>query len=424
MRRFWKFIAAVALLLLLTGLALFSAQVPEKRSAMPQLIYRNFATEPSPFYPDVPNAWWTPTWPLFAANDPDDDTQLLLAENVDIVSNRLSFLASDPVISGAAWGNASGVNYGTTSMHDAYNNNSPHTLYWEADVLLTTAIYTANDVPWAPLFSLYSRSSIFSNTMELAVAYNAPAFEIYIGYLDGNGGWEDNGGIPIYADVGGLIGTTVNFRLEMTPASLVVPTDPQDYLVNLDGIIRLYINDVLEYESTVSPFVPSYPNVNAYQQYEVGSVAIGFSGFAGEYEYLDFGYELPVGLPEVGLNIDPGATIGLTWVEFTDALGAVHVWSQHALPDPASYYEGWKEPRVLEWNEITRSLSDHQGQYVGSQAGWLNDDTDLAIRQLLNSTRYFYNRVVVIRTISDPDRRALLTPRTIFRGRVRGYEAK
>jgi hypothetical protein len=117
--------------------------------------------------------------------------------------------------------------------------------------------------------------------------------------------------------------------------------------------------------------------------------------------------------------------VGFTWAEFTDRHGGLKVWTDMArpLPDPATYFGGYKEDRVIQWDEITRAFSDRQGQYEGMTFGVRLHDLDRAIRGMLgtDATRMFLNAPLVVRMISDDDRRALLTPRTVARGFVRGY---
>lgn len=96
-----------------------------------------------------------------------------------------------------------------------------------------------------------------------------------------------------------------------------------------------------------------------------------------------------------------------------------YVWSKVDLPDPATYYHGFKEARILSYGEINRSLSDDRGNYEGADFSFTASDTDRLIRGLMSgaATKYgFANRNVVVRMISDAGRRLLEIPRTIARG--------
>ena len=155
------------------------------------------------------------------------------------------------------------------------------------------------------------------------------------------------------------------------------------------------------------------------------SVGVGSANSNGiVYHWFIFGSGTdPVIVPEIPIPTTPGY-IGLTWVEFTDSSGNLSVWSQFALPDPPSYYGGYKEPRVTTWGVIRRALSDDLGQYSGADFNFTLDDTDRRIRGLLAgaSTQFFPNRNVVVRTIDDASRRLLKTPRTIMRGFIDLYK--
>jgi hypothetical protein len=128
--------------------------------------------------------------------------------------------------------------------------------------------------------------------------------------------------------------------------------------------------------------------------------------------------------PEMTFPRDLSGDILVAWIEFTDAQGTTHVWSDVALPDPATYYFGNKDARVTRWGTIRRSLSDDLGEYVGSEFSFTVSDADHAIRTLLAdaATRAFTNRAIVTRMITDAGRRALQRPRDVFVGALRDYQ--
>lgn len=132
---------------------------------------------------------------------------------------------------------------------------------------------------------------------------------------------------------------------------------------------------------------------------------------------------IEVTTPEVEFE-SADVSIGLTWVEFTDKADVLHVSSKIELPDPSTYYGGFKEHRVTSWGQIVRALSDRAGQYEGGEFSWVWSDTDRAIRAMLDaeSTRVFLNRPVTVRMIDDVNRRLLATPRTMWKGLVRSYK--
>jgi hypothetical protein len=93
-------------------------------------------------------------------------------------------------------------------------------------------------------------------------------------------------------------------------------------------------------------------------------------------------------------------------------------WADHPLPDPSAYYRGWKEPRVLTWGKIRRALSGWNGEYETSDFQILLSDTDYLLRTL-DDDDDLVNDHVVVRMITDEGRRALETPRVVYRGLVR-----
>lgn len=114
----------------------------------------------------------------------------------------------------------------------------------------------------------------------------------------------------------------------------------------------------------------------------------------------------------------------LVWAEWTGSDAAKRVWASVDLPDPASYYEGFKEAKLLTPGTVSRELSDEKGEYQSQSFSVTVDDSDYDIRTLLgqnDTRRLIINTLIVMRMISDEDRRALLTPRTVGIGLVRGY---
>lgn len=117
-----------------------------------------------------------------------------------------------------------------------------------------------------------------------------------------------------------------------------------------------------------------------------------------------------------------GTTVPLIWVEIALADGT-YVYAKVDLPDPASYYGGWKEGRLLSVGGVKRALSDRLGNYEAAQFSFSLSDYDRLIRAKLGgaATKWFMNRFVTMRMISDQGRRALLVPRIIAIGYLRDY---
>jgi len=101
-----------------------------------------------------------------------------------------------------------------------------------------------------------------------------------------------------------------------------------------------------------------------------------------------------------------------------------YTWSKVDLPDPADYYGGYKQPRLLKSGQYMRALSDRRGEPEMSTFDFTVSDTDRLVRGLLAgaTSRYIINKTVIVRTISDAGRRALEIPRTVAIGVIRDYE--
>jgi len=115
---------------------------------------------------------------------------------------------------------------------------------------------------------------------------------------------------------------------------------------------------------------------------------------------------------------------GLTWLILTTRTGAIYVWADRPLPDPSTYYHGWKEPRVITWGKIRRACSQVlTGQYENADLTVELDDTDRLLRGL-DDARDLIGASVTVHMITDPGRRVLDTPRTVFRGKVADAKPK
>ena len=124
-------------------------------------------------------------------------------------------------------------------------------------------------------------------------------------------------------------------------------------------------------------------------------------------------------------HFEVGDTFGpLIWAELAEPGGTTYVAAPVDLPDPASYYHGYKAPTLLGAGRMRRALSDDEGQYEAQRFTVTVDDTARRWRTYLGArdvTRLLLNRRVVCRMISDDGRRALQRPRTVAIGLVRGY---
>lgn len=92
------------------------------------------------------------------------------------------------------------------------------------------------------------------------------------------------------------------------------------------------------------------------------------------------------------------------------------------LNDPADYYLGYKAGVVLQWDEVSRGLSDRTGTLQHLSFGATFSDTDRRFRTLLDGAAPNpTNRSLVLRQIDDEDRRVGGTPRIAANGYVINY---
>lgn len=115
----------------------------------------------------------------------------------------------------------------------------------------------------------------------------------------------------------------------------------------------------------------------------------------------------------------------LLWAEIEQPDGSTTVHAPVDLPDPPTYYHGYKGPSLLGAGRVRRALSDEQGQYESQRFTLSLDDTARTWRALLgtpSSARLLLNKRVVVRMVSDPGRRTLQRPRTVALGLIRSYE--
>lgn len=102
----------------------------------------------------------------------------------------------------------------------------------------------------------------------------------------------------------------------------------------------------------------------------------------------------------------------------------IHSWAKIALPDPSTYYGGYKEPRLLTIGPIQRALSDRRGNFETASFDFTISDHDRLIRGKLAglTSKWLTNKTVIARMISDEDRRALLVPRIVGIGKIRDFQ--
>lgn len=110
----------------------------------------------------------------------------------------------------------------------------------------------------------------------------------------------------------------------------------------------------------------------------------------------------------------------LLWVEWKPGDGTTRAYAEVALPDPSTYHEGYKAPRLLGVSEVRRALAGPRWDYeVGRWSARLADE-DRTLRALLatGDTAYWSLRELALYAASDVGRRAQVTPRLMGWGLV------
>lgn len=148
---------------------------------------------------------------------------------------------------------------------------------------------------------------------------------------------------------------------------------------------------------------------------ETGDWKKWLDGLAGTYLYQI----APTILPIESLT---GELVPLIWAEITLDTGTL-VYAKVDLPDPSTYYGGFKQARILSVGAIKRALSDRLGNYEAAQFSLTLSDWDRAIRGKLGSeaSKWFLNRFVTLRMISDTSRRQQKLARVVGIGYLRDY---
>jgi len=146
------------------------------------------------------------------------------------------------------------------------------------------------------------------------------------------------------------------------------------------------------------------------------------------YTILAFRSGIDAPQDEVEFDDFAAGDVGLSWMELihVDSAGLpkTYKWSPIALPDPSHYYGGFKEPRVIQFSDVTRALSNSRGQFEGVGFSVRLADTDRLLRGWLDNSfqKFIQNRTGLIRSIDDARRRLLDRPRIFVRGKVQTYK--
>ena len=266
--------------------------------------------------------------------------------------------------------------------------------FWNADAGRARVSYKFNAAAWGSGDAFYYPLIILSSGSSFSLAVYAdfettsgnprPYFMLNVEWAD----WTTSGDVWVQPD--GSAGPRTTARqfaraafvdqwyeliLEHQCGTIIGDWDDLD----ANGSIRLSFRNIAT-NVTEEIFTLSAIQLYSSDYYEVlhhqlRAVDLGFYGMFGQNTNLVIESGIDDGPPiepeEPEAVFDPNeAPIGLTWIEFTDHDGHRHVWSSIALPDPVSYFGGFKEHRVIEFGVIRRGLSNIDGQYEGIVWGW------------------------------------------------------
>ena len=128
---------------------------------------------------------------------------------------------------------------------------------------------------------------------------------------------------------------------------------------------------------------------------------------------------------------DEGGPGPLAWIEWRQRISetvtrtatwVTHIYSDHDMQCPPTYYHGFKEARMESFGEASRTLSDARtGDWQGARCELRLSDYDRVLRTRLASDteRYWTTGLITIRIVSREIRAALQKPFTVFVGPVR-----
>jgi hypothetical protein len=224
---------------------------------------------------------------------------------------------------------------------------------------------------------------------------------------------------------------TINFQFPLYNAGmvLIMPQTGVDKMYRFAGETTAHVySGGTNRANTITAFdqngftvaTTGTPNMNQ------AGVVYDYIAFAGGFvsgPSVCFGGPFSTSDPDESTFPLASITAPLTWVEFLDVKNTLEVWSKIALPDPSTYFGGFKDHIVQNWGTITRGLSDRRGQYEGAEWNFTVADTDGRVRNKLGnfSTQYFTGRGITARMIDDTSRRLQLSPRTVVKGFINRY---
>lgn len=429
--------------ILLVGLAMPPAEPPEVECV--ELVAYDFTTASPPLYSvaNQPDFWRNPDWlPAGASSDPVEAgfPDLLVARDADISGGQLTYI-NDPEFAIAVFGDFEGVletdAYFVTQIDLGFQQLSH--VYAEVGVNFEQALFDAAAVTGRHIVRCYS-DGLTRATFEIVPVDEdgPPAGDIRfdLNYVTASGSYAT---VTVATKPRSFADGLHTFRVEMTPSTPQVPGSTTNFTLNFDGIARVYIDDVLEYENTAIRYRPRHSfaaNVN--DAFTIGhAVGLGHNGFVGGYTYVAFGYceELPPEdpeeppepggeLPEPIEPLESDLPLGVMRVFALLTYGTGSPYSELAvaetdLNDPDSWYGGYKAPWLLEVSPITRELSD---DLRGTDVTVRVADPEGVIREIV-ANQALGGATIEIFLVSDTVRYALGEPHRRFAGRVHSHKA-
>jgi hypothetical protein len=420
---------------LLTGL---TTAAPVEAESCTQVIAYDFTATPAPLYPvgNQPHFWrnpaWTPVAPGFGAPTAGFPN-LVSAQNTDIIGGELTYI-TDNTFANARFGTIATAAMDLVPLFDAYGSTK---IYVEVGHNFHAALYAAEATNSVVVHVL--GNSVFYDSFALLAADDdgPPAGDIVFSLR-----YFTNSGIYTTVEVAtkprAFADGLHTFRVEMTPSTPVVPGSTINHNLNFDGIARVYIDGVLEFEDTAIRYRPDPEfHVQINDAFTVGGVGVG-TGLGGGYTYLDFGYcvveppEETVEPPEPGGEtpeteepIDSPFPTGITRLFGLLTYGNGSPLSQIAVAEttfsfePRTWFGGMKSPWLISVEPYTRKFSDN---LQGVDVRVVLADPQGVFRALAATTR-LSGTIWEHFLVSDTVRYALGEPHRRFCGRVRTHRA-
>lgn len=128
--------------------------------------------------------------------------------------------------------------------------------------------------------------------------------------------------------------------------------------------------------------------------------------------------------PTDGETLNGKSSVEL-WAELEHA-GTTYRWAVCDLADPPSYRGGLKDGRLTAVGDVEHALSDHNGNFEGFSLSLSVSDSDRAIRSLLDTTatKRFLLDEIRLYLVSHEGRLASVAPRVIARAELERYPSQ